>query len=206
MLGKLIKHEFKSTAHSMLGVFMAAGITFVVMKDNEKELDRINAFADSVRADMIHLSHVLPGEAVREADTLYDRTYAVGRMRRFHKEAVPRELDHCPFIEEGATFVRFDGGVYPCMQLLHNSYTYLFTERRKVFSFAFGDLRKNSLKEIWESAAYADFRKRVRDFEFPCCTVCLGCEDRLENRKDCMYNESPTCGACLWAQGLIRCP
>ena len=31
MLGKLIKHEFKSTAHSMLGVFMAAGITFVVM-------------------------------------------------------------------------------------------------------------------------------------------------------------------------------
>ena len=31
MLGKLIKHEFKSTAHSMLGVFLAAGITFVVM-------------------------------------------------------------------------------------------------------------------------------------------------------------------------------
>ena len=31
MLGKLIKNEFKSTAHSMFGVFMAAGITFVVM-------------------------------------------------------------------------------------------------------------------------------------------------------------------------------
>lgn len=31
MLGKLIKHEFKSTAHSMLGVFLAAGITFVIM-------------------------------------------------------------------------------------------------------------------------------------------------------------------------------
>ena len=31
MLGKLIKHEFKSTAHSMFGVFLAAGITFVVM-------------------------------------------------------------------------------------------------------------------------------------------------------------------------------
>ena len=31
MLGKLIKNEFKSTAHSMFGVFMAAGITFLVM-------------------------------------------------------------------------------------------------------------------------------------------------------------------------------
>ena len=31
MLGKLIKNEFKSTAHSMFGVFLAAGITFVIM-------------------------------------------------------------------------------------------------------------------------------------------------------------------------------
>ncbi len=31
MLGKLIKNEFKSTAHSMFGLFMAAGITFVIM-------------------------------------------------------------------------------------------------------------------------------------------------------------------------------
>lgn len=31
MLGKLIKNEFKSTAHSMFGVFLAAGVTFVIM-------------------------------------------------------------------------------------------------------------------------------------------------------------------------------
>ena len=31
MLGKLIKHELKSTAHSMFGVYLAAGITFLVM-------------------------------------------------------------------------------------------------------------------------------------------------------------------------------
>ena len=31
MLGKLIKNEVKSTAHSMFGVFLAAGITFVIM-------------------------------------------------------------------------------------------------------------------------------------------------------------------------------
>ena len=31
MLGKLIKNELKSTAHSMFGVYLAAGITFLVM-------------------------------------------------------------------------------------------------------------------------------------------------------------------------------
>lgn len=31
MLGKLIKHEFRSTAHSMFGVFLAAGITILIM-------------------------------------------------------------------------------------------------------------------------------------------------------------------------------
>ena len=31
MLGKLIKNEFKSTAPSMFGMFMAAGVTFLVM-------------------------------------------------------------------------------------------------------------------------------------------------------------------------------
>ena len=31
MLGKLIKNDFKSTAHSMFGIFLSAAITFVVM-------------------------------------------------------------------------------------------------------------------------------------------------------------------------------
>ena len=50
MLGKLIKNEFKSTAHSMFGVFMAAGVTFLVM---------LLVFLFKVRALMILSSVVL---------------------------------------------------------------------------------------------------------------------------------------------------
>ncbi|MBQ7547555.1 MAG: hypothetical protein IJT41_11400 [Clostridia bacterium] len=55
MLGKLIKNEFKSTAHSMFGVFMAAGVTFLVM---------LLVFLFKVRALMILSSVVLGAIAV----------------------------------------------------------------------------------------------------------------------------------------------
>ncbi len=183
------------------------GFTFVMMKDNLGELEKINDFADRFGADLINLSHVVPAEELNESDAVYELPYPVGKMHRFDKnEAFKKQLDLCPFIHDGCCFIRYDGEVTACMQLLHNSYTYLYEERRKVYSFSFGNINENALSEIWESDTYRDFRDRVSRFEFPCCTICLGCEDRLENRADCMYNDAPTCGACLWAQGLIRCP
>lgn len=182
------------------------GIGFVMMKENEHELKSINAFADSVAADILNLSHVVPGTPIEQTDVIYDKDYPIGKMKRFAESGGEKRLDYCPFIGDGVCFVRWDGNVFPCMQLLHNCYTYLYTERRKNYSKSFGNILERSLEDIWQSEDYTSFRKRVTDFEFPCCTVCLGCEDRLENLKDCMYNESPTCGACLWAQGIIRCP
>ncbi len=182
------------------------GITFVIMKENEYELKNINSFADSVKADIINLSHVVPGTPVEQENTIYHKCYNIGKMERFIENGETKQLNFCPFIEDSVCFVRFDGGVFPCMQLLHNSYTYLYTERRKIFSKSFGNISEKRLDDIWNDKDYVLFRKKVTDFEFPCCTICLGCEDRLENKKDCMYNVSPTCGACLWAQGIIRCP
>lgn len=182
------------------------GITFVLMAENEYELENINAFADSVGADFINLSHVIPSAPIDEENTLYNSDYPVGTMERFSLTKSEKLRDKCPFIENGCCFVRQDGEVIACMQLLHNSYTYLYTERRRVYSKSYGNINKNSLNDIWQSREYAEFRRRVTDFDFPCCTVCLGCDDRLENVTDCMYNDGPTCGACLWAQGLIRCP
>ena len=114
--------------------------------------------------------------------------------------------NYCPFIEEEKCFVKWNGAVSPCMQLLHSSYTYLFEEKRKVTAYCFGNLLENSLEEIWNSKKYREFRERVKNFEFPDCTLCDGCDDRLENKTDCMFNEMPTCGACLWAQNIARCP
>ena len=183
------------------------GIAFVMMKENLSELDKINEFADRYNVDLINLSHVIPSEAMPESESVYDLPYRVGKMRRFYKNGIHnKKYDCCPFIEDNACFIRHDGGVFSCMQLLHNSYMYLYTERRKSYAWSFGNINHNDFREIYNSEGYTDFRKRVKAFEFPCCTICLGCEDRKENLKDCMYNEAPTCGACLWAAGLIRCP
>ena len=183
------------------------GITFVMMKENLSELDKINAFADKHHVDFINLSHVIPSSAMPESDSVYSLPYRTGKMRRFDKnEAVVKQTDYCPFVEENACFVRHDGAVFPCMQLLHNSYTYLYTEKRKNYAYSFGNINHDDFRRIYHSEEYTNFRNRVKNFEFPCCTICLGCEDRKENLADCMYNEAPTCGACLWAQGLIRCP
>lgn len=182
------------------------GISFVIMKENEYELKNINSFADRIGADIINLSHVIPEAPIEEKDVIYNKSYPVGKMTRFASDGKKKLRDVCPFIDEGACFVRWDGKVAPCMQLLHNSYTYLYTEKRKIYFQSYGSINEKNLADIWNDDEYTDFRKRVAKFEFPCCTVCLGCDDRLENKTDCMYNKSPTCGACLWSQGLIRCP
>lgn len=119
---------------------------------------------------------------------------------------VQRRQRVCRFIEEGAAFVRFDGDVSPCMGLLHSSNSYFLDEKRTVRHYAFGNLKTQGLKEIWDSQAYAAFRRKVRNFDFSPCTRCGGCEMRLENKEDCFGNTEPTCGACLWSEGIISCP
>ena len=182
------------------------GLTFVIMPENLHELDQINPFADRVRAEWLNLSHVVPAAPLKKEDAVYDLPVTLGKVRRVSRRSAPPQHDSCPFIRDGSVFVRWDGGVCPCMQLLHNCDTYLYEQRRRVFRCEFGSLMQQSLQEIWDSGAYRSFRALVREFDFPGCTVCMGCGDRLENRSDCMHNTFPTCGACLWSEGIIFCP
>jgi MoaA/NifB/PqqE/SkfB family radical SAM enzyme len=117
-----------------------------------------------------------------------------------------RRKRYCRFVAEGNAFVRHDGDVSPCMALLHTGVTYLENSRRTVYHHAFGNLKAAGLADIWDSAGYSDFRKRVRNFEFSPCVHCGGCDNRDDNKNDCLGNQSPTCGACLWSEGIISCP
>ena len=182
------------------------GLTFVLMPENLHELTQINPFADRVQAEWLNLSHVVPAVPLKKEDTVYDLPVTLGKVRRVSHSTVPPQHDSCPFVRDSAVFVRWDGGVCPCMQLLHNCDTYLYEQRRRVFRCEFGSLAQQSLRQIWDSDAYRSFRELVREFDFPSCTICMGCDDRLENRSDCMHNTFPTCGACLWAEGIIFCP
>jgi MoaA/NifB/PqqE/SkfB family radical SAM enzyme len=112
----------------------------------------------------------------------------------------------CRFVHERASFVRWDGKVAPCMGLLHSHRTYLYGLERRVRSHAFGDVREGDLFEIWNSKAYADFREKVKAFDYSPCHVCGGCSMLESNEEDCYGNTFPACGGCLWAQGVIQCP
>lgn len=121
-------------------------------------------------------------------------------------QPIKRRNRYCRFIEEGTAFVRHDGDVSPCMALLHGGVTYLDSVERRIYHHSFGNVKEESLEKIWMSEDYAGFRDRVRRFEFSPCIQCGGCDNRLDNRQDCIGNAKPTCGACLWSEGVISCP
>ena len=183
------------------------GLTFVIMEDNIDNLVKINKFADDLSFEYINLSYEVPSAPRESFNSCYDTGFLTGRQERvdfsnFH----PRRKNYCPFIEENNCFIKWDGEVVPCMQLLHNSFSYFYEEERRILSKSFGNVNDTRLNDIWRCNEYISFRKRVHAFDFPDCTICDGCDDRLSNKSDCMYNIFPTCGACLWAQGIGRCP
>ncbi len=121
-------------------------------------------------------------------------------------QRVSRAARHCRFIDEGMAFVKFDGHVSPCMSLLRNATLYWRQKQRETRSHFFGDLAKQGLDEIWNAPDYADFRRRVRNFEFSPCYRCSLCENWEQGLTDCYGNDAPTCGGCLWSEGVISCP
>ncbi len=184
------------------------GVTFVITPDNLEQLGKLDAFCDRFDVDLINISHMLPGSPMKKEAlwAVYDQDIPVGRMYRL-RDPVPQGLPHtCPFISRGAVFVRWDGDVVPCMQLLHKCHTYLYEQKRTIHRFAYGNVMQTTLLDCWNRADYTAFRQRVRTFYFPFCTDCWGCEDRETNLSDCFLGDAPTCGACLWSTGKIFCP
>ncbi len=124
----------------------------------------------------------------------------------FMGNRVAVDARRCRFVHERMSFVRWDGAVSPCMGLLHAHKTYLYGLERQVRSHAFGSVREGDLFDIWTSKAYADFRDKVKAFDYSPCHVCGGCSLLEKNEEDCYGNAFPACGGCLWAQGIIQCP
>jgi MoaA/NifB/PqqE/SkfB family radical SAM enzyme len=120
--------------------------------------------------------------------------------------ALGQERGHCPFNERGSVSIAWNGEVSPCLALMHSYDTFLNGQPRKVRRCVYGNLQNQSLWSIWEAKEYVSFRKRVQEFDFPPCTWCGGCNWLEANEEDCFANTFPTCGGCLWAQGVIQCP
>ncbi len=119
----------------------------------------------------------------------------------------PREMtNRCPFIDGGVLAVGWDGGVSPCLPLLHNVTSYLHGCERLARRYVIGSIDTHRLDDLWNDKDHRAFRERVHDFDFSPCAYCDGCRLSETNEQDCFGNDFPTCGGCLWAQGIVQCP
>ena len=110
----------------------------------------------------------------------------------------------CPFVHADACAVAWHGGVSPCPPLLHTYTCFVRGREKEMVRWEVGRLPDETLAAVWAGPAYAAFRERVRRFDFPPCTDC-GCALAEANEEDCLGNQHPTCGDCLWARGIVRC-
>jgi len=125
-------------------------------------------------------------------------TYAGYNLQSLH--------DRCPFIEGGVMAIAWDGGVSPCLPLMHDHVSYVDRYERHSRRYTVGNVNDGDLIDLWQQTDYLAFRRRVREFELAPCTSCGGCQLLEANEEDCVGNTFPTCGGCLWAQGVIQCP
>jgi MoaA/NifB/PqqE/SkfB family radical SAM enzyme len=115
-------------------------------------------------------------------------------------------VNRCPFIHKNSTSIRWDGGVSPCLPLLHSHKSHLDQRLRESREFLVGSVLEKDLLALWMDPAYLALRERLRDFDFSPCTFCNSCEMPDSNLEDCFGSSAPACGGCLWAQGIIQCP
>ncbi len=115
-------------------------------------------------------------------------------------------MDVCHFIESGSISIGWDGNVAPCLPMLHTHAHYFRAYRHQVKQHILGNIHQDDLIALWLDPEYVQYRERVHSFAFAPCTFCGGCELLEGNEEDCVGNTFPSCGGCLWAQGLIQCP
>ena len=199
------------------------GIEFVALKRNIDELAQLSGLASRLGASRVLVSNVLAYTDEMREEILYG--YAPRRpfsaaswpvkadawvmwgildLPRMHWGAEPR----CRFVQDRSAVVGWNGQVAPCYALSHN-YSYLTIDgrRKQVALYSLGDITQQSLLDIWTSEDYCRFRNEVRDFHFPSCPDCdlrESCDLREQNEGCWGWN--PSCGDCLWAQDIVRCP
>ncbi|MFC1526870.1 SPASM domain-containing protein, partial [Candidatus Latescibacterota bacterium] len=221
--------------HFPLGRKLRLGLVFVAMKSNVHQLPEVMGLARQLHASRVLISNLLPYGSELSKEVLYSKSMwntasdhlqvsvprvdlGAGVLECLGKamghqdmtDLLGREYEGpfntCPFIRTGSMSVRWDGGVSPCLPLLHTHVSVQGDVTRRSRECLFGSLQDHGLLEIWRRPEYVAFRQRVAEFGFPPCASCDTCELAEHNEQDCYGNPFPTCGGCLWAQGLVLCP
>ena len=187
---------------------------------NYLELPDLMEYASKVGASRMVVSNYIPTGAEGEHLTLIGRGDQEGIMLRLGVLAFKHGIDvvkpqfepkatrRCPFIESQGLYIRWDGSVAPCINYAHIWTPTLDGIRRTIKPITFGDLRHQSLSDIWLSDKYLRFRLTVKTASLPSCLDCdlrPYCTYTLTNEVDCWGN-APTCAHCPYIHSLTYCP
>ncbi len=112
----------------------------------------------------------------------------------------------CPYVIKEATAVRWVGEISPCLPLLCDHRTFAGNWKHQVFRHSLGNIESRSIREIWLDSDYKNFRARILKRSYSPYLNCRDCWLSEDNFLDCMGYGHPTCGGCLWAQGVIGFP
>lgn len=214
-----------------VGSLVELGIVFVAMKRNIADLPEVIRIGRQFEASRFLVTNLLPYTEEMRDEVLYrrvmdtygtiylppiDRNEITGKpLSRIMDSGLKISLNQydpgivrgrCPFIDSGAAAIGWDGGFSPCLPLMHNHKSYYFDRSRFSRRWVIGNLSDRSLSALWSNRSHLAFREKVQTFDFSPCTSCYSCHLFDTNEEDCSGNEFPTCGGCLWSQGLIQCP
>ena len=93
------------------------GLTFVLNQADIGKIKRIKAVSKHLEADWVNISQLIPSERIN--NLVYTTDIPIGERNIENIYDVQElKLNYCPFIEESCTFIKWNGDVVPCMQLL----------------------------------------------------------------------------------------
>lgn len=199
------------------------GCELVAMKDNIDELPALIKLLQGRGVEFLIVTNVLPYTTEMKDQVLYGEDFLRSLPGRPDSAAVwehilkelgdmPVSLPaitwehggrYCRFARRRALAVSFTGEAAPCYPLLHSYTCHIFDREKAIHKHILGSIHHESLAAIWD--AYQPLRTQLDEFSFPDCPTCSGCDMVEENLEDCWGN-SPACGDCLWAAGIIQCP
>ncbi len=199
------------------------GCELVAMKDNIEELPALIRILKARGVEFLIVTNVLPYTADMKDQILYGEDFLRSLPGRPDPAAIWEDLcqelgdvpvslpavtwkqegRYCRFARRRALAVSFTGQVAPCYPLLHSYTCHIFNREKSIHKHILGNIRQEPLTAIWDG--YQPLRTQLDEFSFPDCPTCSGCDMVEENLEDCWGN-SPACGDCLWAAGIIQCP
>ncbi|PKM51944.1 MAG: tungsten cofactor oxidoreductase radical SAM maturase [Firmicutes bacterium HGW-Firmicutes-7] len=197
-------------------------IQMVLSANNQDQMHEIIDIAEIMEASQVIFSNILPATLEDSQLVLYEkyenvevanlfkpiRNYAFRKGIEVKLPAYQLKTERrCRFIEDQTLVITASGDISPCYRFSHNGSEVVFGRKKEVMAHSFGNVKENSLQEIWESPSYEMFRSTVYNNHYPSCIDCDlvdGCDMVRSTTADC-YGVSPSCADCLWSRKIIYC-